>query len=67
MKNKMEPFRMTNADTVKNSAYGVTHSTHKKHKRGRIPTDALNERIKGNNDNPAHQNVIDNAKDAELL
>ena len=58
---------MLEAEAIEDGSHRIAHATHKKKENARVPADAFDERIEGNDDEPPHQDVIDNAEYLEFL
>lgn len=67
MKDKMKPFGMFEAEAIEDGPHRIAHATHKKEENAWVPADAFDERIEGNDDEPPHQDVVDDAEYLEFL
>lgn len=63
----MEPFGMLETKAIKHRSHRIAHAAHKEIEDARIPADAFNEGIERDDDEPSHQDVVDDAKDLEFL
>lgn len=66
MENEVEPCVFV-TDSIKDCAECVGHSSHKEKEEGWEPTDGFKKRPEGDDDKPAHADIVDHAEDSEFL
>lgn len=67
MEDEMEPFGMLEAQAIEDGPHRIADAAHKEKENTRIPADAFDEGIERDDDEPPHQDVVDDAKNLEFL
>ena len=66
MENEVEPSVFV-ADSIKDCAYCISHSSHKEKEEAWEEINGLKQRPKGNYDDPTHADIVNHAEDSEFL